>query len=278
MALNSHTLALKRERGDINPVPELLCQPGMEGAPLIVRYDSVSVALSTDDTSNDTDSKLGEECDIEMANSDSSTRTRELVRNVMDLIQESDDGIDAPSMNTNDRLTGQEKLDSDRLDELLGISHTENPPATVPRQSRHRRTRSAPMVAQKMPPKSSIAGKTSFELRVRSDMTANRERTNSSSSQKGSLVRINSFGDIQEHQPSLLDQARLRSASTASSSQHRRTPSLPRIKRPPGSTGRHSRKPSDASQKSLLGYTGDVAEGGALSMDDLEFSFSELIG
>jgi hypothetical protein len=118
-------------------------------------------------------------------------------------------------------------------------------------------------------------------------------RNNSATSQKGLLVQVFSFGDIKEHQPSLVEQARLRAASSVADSRHRRVPSqsslpspskgghrrVPSLPSRGGSRGRHSRSNSLEEGPDLthiLSQMGSEA-GGALSIDDINQSFSAVV-
>jgi hypothetical protein len=183
------------------------------------------------------------------------------------------------------------------LDLLLVTGPNDGPdaPPGLRSNSSHRRTKSAPMSAVPAAPHrpkytrpSQKPGATTTTLNK-----PNRERADSNGS-KSSLVRVQSFGSIEEsqHQPSILDQARMRAASS-----HRRVPSLPQAPTGPmrrgrspsptatgrttdrsSSRNRHSRKSSNTSQSSSRVYTHDDELEGALSMDDIAQSFGDLIG
>jgi hypothetical protein len=166
-------------------------------------------------------------------------------------------------------------LSSRRLDELLSqpIESTRSRP-TPPL---HRRSQSAPVYE---PPEKIIeedavdieSEKKSRGLdRIDSfRFDGPRERSNSASN-RGSLVRINSFGEVQDHQPSLLDQARLRSATSDVVSRHRRIPSgTSSARRSP----RHSRKNSESSSMSASGPPSLSKESGTLSIEDIEQTFN----
>jgi hypothetical protein len=55
-----------------------------------------------------------------------------------------------------------------------------------------------------------------------SPMSAGRSVSRSNSSPRGSFVRVASYGELQEHQPSLMDQARKRAATADPTGMHRR--------------------------------------------------------
>lgn len=119
-------------------------------------------------------------------------------------------------------------LSSKRLDELLKKPLDDS----LGKPKRHRRIHSEPAIT---PPnfavKSSSLPFSTIEPR---NVTPPRERSNS----RGNLVRISSFGEVKEHQPSLLDQARMRSANSAAESRHRRAAS---VSGAPLSMSRHRR-------------------------------------
>jgi hypothetical protein len=161
-------------------------------------------------------------------------------------------------------------LSSSRLDELLSqpIESTRSR-ATPPL---HRRSQSAPVYE----PPEDMNGKGAVDIDLEKKsrgleridsfrFDGPRERSNSVSN-RGSLVRITSFGEVQDHQPSLLDQARLRSAT----SDHRRIPSFTSSARP---SPRHSRKNSESSNMSSSGPPSISKESGTLSIDDIEQTF-----
>jgi hypothetical protein len=173
-----------------------------------------------------------------------------------------------------DQRNEQVPLSSRRLDELL--SRPIESMRSRPTPPLHRRSQSAPVYE---PPEKIIeedAVDINLEKKNRGQERIDsfrfdgaRERSNSASS-RGNLVRISSFGEVQEHQPSLLDQARLRSATSDVVSRHRRIPSLTSSARP---TPRHSRKNSESSNMSSSGPPSLSKESGTLSIDDIEETF-----
>jgi hypothetical protein len=323
--------ATQRARGDISAVPEVLCQPGMEGSPLVVGYiHGSSDEISYDDNSAESDvQEMGIEVvvpgdflenrgtrtidaaivtqnDIETAFADATSRgigveRKPTAQGDNQVLSKKVDGIFAASYNGGYEQDG---LSSSRLDELLGIFKDADNEA-IPLASAHRRIHSAPFAGSMVPsrPKPSMKGSIVTVPATVPQVVGNHGRTNSSSSQKGVLVRVTSFGDIQDHQPSLMEQARMWSASTAAESRHRGVPSLPnappqapreqqdvgislslsgestaRAHRRIPSSGRHSRKLSDTSQLMLNMTAQSSSEpGGALSIDDIEHSFSAVV-
>ena len=78
-------------------------------------------------------------------------------------------------------------------------------------------------------------------------------------------MRVNSYGEVQDFQPSLMNQARSRASSVS------------RISRP-GPSGRHSRSGSNASANMALMARQSMNEAnGSLTQDDLEREFSNAI-
>ena len=78
-------------------------------------------------------------------------------------------------------------------------------------------------------------------------------------------MRVNSYGEVQDFQPSLMNQARARASSVT------------RISRP-GPSGRHSRSGSKASANMALLARQSLSETvGSLTQDDLEREFTNAI-
>lgn len=183
-------------------------------------------------------------------------------------------------------------LSSSRLDELLGQPMSDSS-SGAPSRRQHRRTHSAPVIPRPHP----LGGPSGPVRKDSVDSTGsrgNRERANS----RGSLVRIESFGEIQQHQPSLLDQARGRSASSSKESRHRRVSSVsgvmgsgrhrrvasgsarPPTGRPPSisrSNSNNSETPPVPVPQQVVTAPASTPElGGALSLDDIEQSFDTI--
>jgi len=192
-------------RGDITPVPEVLCQPGMEGRPMVVDYEN----LSGDGASNDDCNEPG----YESSEPEPTPESIELqfAEKVTDM---SENRQKAGAEQDND-VFDDEKLSSDRLDELLGVLKTPVGKCTPLASTKpsHRRTSSAPVVPRPGTPQSSA-----------SSVSGNRDRSNSAS--KPILIRVPSYGHLHTQQPSLLDQAETRSASSSQESKHRRVASM----------------------------------------------------
>jgi hypothetical protein len=307
--------ATQRSRGDINAVPEVLCQPGQEGAPLVVGYDNYGneCVQSFSDSFEDFDS------DVELALSQRSRDFRDgseanLVREEIDrdfektlaannlrpsmphverrALQTAQIGTPVSSNNIFEQSsTDASPLSSLRLNELLGMDSATLEPVKFDEPKTHRRTQSAPMVPKhlKQRSRSNSKERSAPEALPPIPPPSPRSRPKSSSGQQGSLMHVSSFGHIDSHQPSLLEQARMRSASTVSDSRHRRIPSgassigdppvsmghqrtssLP--KSPEGrapSGGLHSRKNSFSKQETAT----DNGSALSLTVNDVESSY-----
>jgi H+/Cl- antiporter ClcA len=152
------------------------------------------------------------------------------------------------------------QFSSSRLDELLAMPLEQEPiqMRRSPPSNAHRRVNSLPLNFGDSPPENLPQATESRVAAAAATKTTDstRQRANSYS-RRDLLVRVSSFGEV-NHQPSLMEQARMQAASTG----HRRVPSLPR--------GRSSRKNS-ASSAAELGV-----DSGALSLEDIEHSFNSL--
>lgn len=239
----------QRSRGDIMALPEVLCEPGKEGKPLVMGYDGHLHELDESDYEYETDpdDESGEfsneenggvtQRDIEahfeatngsnpvspLADNLMSSTSQDQRRKASYASSEGSVGRTAsplpprrPQDNSKPpRLVSPEGKttksgDSSRLDELLGA-----PLDTQPKKATHRRTLSAPQDAN-------LAGERKTVLANVSDPQLPIDGTPASGgnaghrrklSGGGALMRVNSFGQVDQEQPSLLDQARLRAAS-----------------------------------------------------------------
>lgn len=292
----------QRERGDIMAVPEVLCEPGMSGRPVVVGYESEEnvlgerssedsdfpVSVSSSDfpdgsnvrvvhdsaTQRDIDSAFDQKLAVSRA---TTAARRGLAGKPVDPLIDPVEGANThlgmiTSENDYDESLKFDTTVATVKDPLAGLDELLSRPPLEPKESlkkirqKHRRALSAPIVA--IPP----------DMRERSRGKAgpsnpfSRDRSNSSSS-RFVLNRVMSYGEVQEHQPSLIEQARLRAASGAADSRHRRVPSL--------KGGRHSRRSSDSSFFGELGrstITPEKAEtSGALSMEDIEQTFNHVL-
>ncbi|EEC46046.1 predicted protein [Phaeodactylum tricornutum CCAP 1055/1] len=305
----------QRSRGDIMAVPEVLCEPGMEGRPMIMDFDIAADGASFIDAVSDTDEDYDDRNDTKLSPTTSYTGSYQ--------VRAADDGMTQidienefagravwnkasslrPSVSrtqadvrigTKDAprqfveydsggiiprsLSNPMSVDGELpgLDDLLRRTMVPKPTYAMS-PHRHRRTQSAPIAPE---PSFSGGGSASPDVKrversrgrdsFRFDIPI-RERSNSGSS-RGSLVRVTSYGELQQQQPSLLDQARMRAASSAADSRHHRVPSLP--------SGRHSRKNSESSMSYV--NTNNISavgtdDSGALTLDDIEKSFQNVM-
>jgi H+/Cl- antiporter ClcA len=256
----------QRSRGDITAVPEVLCQPGMPGRPLVFEYDSESDNGNDGSTDNDSAAKRFDDC---VDASFSSTQHRSPATHVKEDSIEKDlvahscllqsvtkslgaDPIVIPSPHADrwqGRDVGRKQVSSlsaescsrqhspdapatanvSRLDELLNILVADMsyplPSSTHHVQlNSHRRTQSAPIIAPFVLNENMVSALPYFDdLDIRFGSEGRRVLPSSSESgsgyrgsadSAGSFVRISTFGEVQEPQLSLMDQAR-RSAATS---------------------------------------------------------------
>jgi hypothetical protein len=247
----------QRSRGDITAVAEVLCRPGMEGSPLVLDYDHHS-------DESDANSDADEASDVELAKSTGAFvfnkfYATDIVRTSHREIEEACAEIKSESAQkkNNDAVTSLDRSSS-RLDELLGISKVKDTDI-VPTKHSHRRTFSdiplLPTRAARLSDSPSARTRSHSRDRSEAKHSIHHERSDSMNSQQSLLVRVPSFGDIQahQHQPSLLDQARMRSASTAAESKHRRVPSLPTV--PPNGPKSTKSRASSVTPSSVASLT-----------------------
>lgn len=281
----------QRCRGDITAVPEVLCQPGMEGSPMVMEYQNRSDENNSDEfgpsdefESDDADIANGTvvrtvnetitQKDIELAFDQQNAATplvnhKSLPQTFSEAGVPLKDVFASKDIFVADPIPGEtQPLSSNRLDYLLSRPMDDAP------GKKHRRIQSA------LPRMERRIGEAYPESKPLPSPQYSRPRTNSNgSAQSANLVRIISFGEIQETQPSLLDQARSRSASTSGdhfaahrrmnsvggdSRSHRRHPSLP--------SGRHSQTASIDSRS-----LSSESMNGVLSMDDVNDHFNQAV-
>ncbi len=235
----------QRCRGDIQALPEALCEPGKEGKPLVMDYDGNVHALDgsdyeyesdTDDnysgprTTDEIYNSLSQD-DIEASfqnqivnkgnsssppsNASKSTvveKIRRSLREELPVIPVKGDSASRssfgmpPSKNKSKRRPSESrrKKSLQALDHLLNGSiqticddNGESERAENKKRT-HRRTKSEPLLLE--------------DINNRMDAMLNSSSVNV---KKPSLKRVDSFGEIDQGQPSLMDQARRRAASFA---------------------------------------------------------------
>jgi Voltage gated chloride channel len=292
-------------RGDITAVPEVLCQPGMAGAPAVMQYGGSEA--SSDDVSTysaSTSASYLENAKVSKLIPPNGQRIQEGISTEEIEVFISDGPFLANTMSagrpneTNAALIfeshdeDEPKLSSIRLDELLNNpDEISREVSDVVNHNFHRRCHSLPVTQESRGKinQGSVAGKeVGGSIRIHIPSAVKHERSNSRGS--STLVRVPSFGNLEEHQPSLLDQARLRSASSAGDSRHRRVPSM---LTPPGPSRSHRHAYSfgtdgggDSPRNNRFFFGSNInsnpivhpsIDAGVLSLDDIEKSFNEVL-
>ncbi|GAX26196.1 hypothetical protein FisN_16Lh013 [Fistulifera solaris] len=302
----------QRSRGDILAVPEVLCEPGMKGRPAVIEYVDGSDDVDFDNgegyaymVSSAIEPAPHETVHVNIAGADyeathvsppprRSPNQHDIEWGFAKANAESSESRKRTSVTEKSRQEESPNLDlfsTARLDELL-----KEPLETdvEPVQTNHRRFHSAPSV-----PRDDVRGRSISPKRPHA---GNRDRADSGNLRKH-MLRINSYGEIHEHQPSLMDQARERSASSAADSLHRRVPSIDanetkqhhRHRRIPSSPGLPRKSSTDGSVCALSIESGKrhrrktsndsinsdqhkmMEETGALTLDDIEQSFDQVV-
>ena len=307
----------QRSRGDILAIPEVLCEPGMKGRPAVIEYVDGGDNDDFDDDEDDggyayvvstTKAPTSQgNVHVNIAGADYEATPVDPVEDTPTQLE-----IEWGFAQTNAALaesrkrstTGEEEetnrikegqspsgepLSLTRLDELL-----KEPLETSmeSQQSKHRRFHSAPDIAPEPPAESRSPKRT---------VVGNRERADSASSsvsnRRKHMLRINSYGEIHDHQPSLMDQARERSASSAADSlhrrvastdanetkqrHHRRIPSFPGLPRKGSTDGGSVASPSGRRHRRNTSHdsidTTSMEDTGALLTDDIEHAFHQVV-
>lgn len=250
----------QRSRGDIMALPEVLCEPGKEGQPLVMDYDSVDHILDQSDFDYESDT---EEEDLQPL---SNYHTIDGATTQHDIEAQFKACIAARESATRLSFSGKVKAPAEQMSSPLPPRHKEGTLKRSPLKSyisaspreimasqdqihagmqaaksdhqfpyskvddsfkapvqlkttkkAHRRTQSDPLGEGDMSNKMDGLLGISKPLRGRSASTV------SASAGHGRLLppvvalkRVSSFGEVDQEQPSLLDQARRRSASFAS--------------------------------------------------------------
>jgi hypothetical protein len=291
----------QRSRGDIIAVPEVLCEPGMAGRPMVHDYEMAGAAGDTDE-SYETDDDDDSNKETQILNSLSPLDIEEnfeksLLRNT-------------PSP-TAVRGDSPARLSSLRLDELLSkplefrATKAELQRSTAPPY--HRRIWSDPARGDHRVPRTPTSpspsaldhGSNSSVSQAGESKSARamryRSQSGASVSSPKTLVRIKAYGEVQDLQPSLLDQARLRAASSADDSYHKsqgfhsrnnslssvgtassvvRVPSHPSVATIPRNSSRMRVAESVGPTSAVSEMSSSRTEGsGALTLDDFDQNF-----
>lgn len=245
----------QRSRGDIMALPEVLCEPGKEGAPMVLNHGedegNNSYSDKSDILSSKGESTLDDSSDFPSQDLEVETRIvkQEVSQEEIELefekkmqqINSQPDQNDKPSMNElafndykttlNDRSISPKPsafndkdfgngMSSARLDQLLAAP-MEKPPKK--KRDTHRRIMSASAAIGKT---TNIDANSISRRRVpghvKSPCHSRQNSGSSTASRDGQrFVRINSYGEVKDFQPSLIQQAQERASSL-----HRRLPSL----------------------------------------------------
>eukprot|EP00536_Pseudo-nitzschia_multiseries_P001722 jgi/Psemu1/300951/fgenesh1_kg.22_\ len=221
----------QRSRGDIQALPEALCEPGKEGKPLVMDYEGKLHALDDSDYEYETDydsdddfsdSLMSSEICGSLSQDDIEANFQEKNKyrapsptiNTVATSSSVEDSKDVHSVNsgTPPKKLQKKTIESKRkkriqvLDNLLNgpipTTPKRDPPATSAgkKKKTHRRTQSEPFLLD--------------NIHQRADSMFD-SSTDSSCWKKPVLKRVDSYGEIDQGQPSLMDQARLRAASVA---------------------------------------------------------------
>lgn len=227
----------QRSRGDITAVPEVLCEPGVEGRPMM-EFESGSYEGSDDYFSEDGD---GDDHVIDRA----ASSDNEMLTVPQILIEKDFEATLAASKLTpsppfpakaaisNDSRSTEGALLSASDDVPLSLSGLDELLARpmelpAPAARTHRRIHSAPS-----------RGDEKAQPRPRTDSSPQRPGITRESSDR-SVVRVTVYGEVKDRL-SLMDQARAHAASSAEEARHHRIRSLGHV--------RHNSDASDASRR-----------------------------
>lgn len=310
----------QRSRGDIMALPEVLCEPGKEGMPMVIDYVVPKDELENEGSDHTSDDG-GYQSDRDVASPQRAAERRSPASDVItqDAIEKNFNAMNAPpasptpplprpdpSRTDKSRGASRERADSqdskprsrgvsplpprpqDKKTTISGNLPPAGPPSRTdgdganspslgelsssrldellakpldyerPQKGRHRRIKSAPNVDFRAKQRFSKARtNSSFNNGENDDSASNlggsdtgsagrHKRSDSTGSHNsGPVMQVKSFGHLVAEQPSLMDQARLRSAtSVILESRHIRNPSMPSLF--PRSRG-HSRQNSSSS-------------------------------
>ncbi len=222
----------QRCRGDIQALPEALCEPGKEGKPLVMDYegklhtldesdyeyesdycsdDDYSASRNADDivyTSVSQDDieasfqEMNKTKSIPLSSNNVESVATEKPKEMSPATTDSASGTSleaSPKINKRRSSEAKRKKRLQALDNLLnGPIQTTNksPPSSEKKKRTHRRTKSEPLLLE--------------NIQNRVDTMFN---SSASSVKKPVLKRVDSYGEIDQGQPSLMDQARRRAAS-----------------------------------------------------------------
>lgn len=254
----------QRSRGDITALPQVLCEPGKEGRPLVVDYDDDDVDDCTetffgfvgetgeevspvgssnyrtiDDSDTQIDIEIQFERDVKDQRDSSQSRAvrppRSLPPRPLDHslkpfpLQKAKSTISHKRYSSQDNIEDGQRgaLDSPTRGSKDSLNHFENllnapPPCEKSRTLRkpHRRTQSDP-IAESLISMNLSSGSFGSSNDTSTNVGPYNGRVLPSAV---ALKRVSSFGQIDQEQPSLLDQARKRAASFATTESSKNVP------------------------------------------------------
>lgn len=244
----------QRSRGDIMALPEVLCEPGKEGAPMVLNHgndgSNASHGNESDLSSPEGDSKLDDISALPLQDVEDETLIVEQEVSLEEIELEFESKLkeinNQPESSTvevplndykttlNDRPSSAPKtpmvdekdfangMSSARLDQLLAV------PLEKPTKKKNRNSHRRIMSASAAIGKTSGVETTSYSRRrLPSQFRSpghSRQNSNSSAASRSDtqrFIRLNSYGELKDFQPSLIEQAQERASSL-----HRRLPSL----------------------------------------------------
>ena len=244
-------------RGDIIATPEVLCEPNKEGKPEYPTHEFADdESFGTDSDYSQSSAELSDDSDEVQSNKlpvktvQSNITSDDIEREFMQF-----QSSPPVPMATTKTISNEASI---KIDEILAK------PLESKRSQSHRRVRSDG--AGLLRPSSHRNRSYSID-KNRSGHGSGSSTPNGGSSSGGILMRVHSFGKVNEYQPSLMNQARSRSSSAVG---HARTNSNSSFRGIPRSGGNHRRKASGSS--AVSSNVKDVT--GAISQDDIERAFS----
>jgi hypothetical protein len=194
----------QRARGDILALPEVLCEPGKVGRPLVVQH--------VDDFDDYYPAKHGMNGFHRTFENDS----------ILTMQRETSNEMKGETLTSSSTRSGSDSFDLvvESSSQEVFATVTDSP---VPFRASHRRSVSVPSVQTDESTAPSFASSGGF---VKKPLVSPKPSPGGKN-----LVRVVTYGEVTDHQPSLLDQARARSATVdfEEMKNHRRYPSANEI-------------------------------------------------
>lgn len=249
-------------------LPEVLCEPGKEGKPLVMDYDGHPHELDANEY--DYEIELDQESSQGHRIIDDDTTERDSERmyetKSFALRDFSDSSLNRPFQQMRVALTkewsppsetwsiGEESVDweNPRSPRQRDAKFTRRPSRTSQpgdqrksqKKQMHRRSFSAPYGNEQ-------SGKREASTAKQANSTKQIEKRGHRRGGSGSLVRVESFGLVDQEQPSLLDQARVRAASLVSQDRGRQGQKQVILPSPNIPAGRRRRTYSDFEESEI---------------------------